>query len=72
MAHSNQLREFVLTDEGVKLIPAYIGPGGVFTFLDQTKRYIHRKVALQAFFCDFGDRFTDESEMFARAGLQLA
>ncbi len=31
MAHSNQLREFVLTDRGIKLIPAYIGSGGVVT-----------------------------------------
>ena len=31
MAHSNQLREFVLTREGIKLIPAYIGSGGVLT-----------------------------------------
>lgn len=31
MAHSNQVREFVLTDEGVKLERAYVGPGGVFT-----------------------------------------
>jgi circadian clock protein KaiC len=31
MAHSNQLREFVLTDDGIKLVPAYIGPGGVLT-----------------------------------------
>src|SRR5580692_6040048 len=31
MAHSNQLREFALTDRGIRLIPAYIGPGGVLT-----------------------------------------
>jgi circadian clock protein KaiC len=31
MAHSNQLREFVLTDRGIKLLPVYIGPGGVLT-----------------------------------------
>jgi circadian clock protein KaiC len=31
MAHSNQLREFVMTTEGIRLIPAYIGPGGVLT-----------------------------------------
>ncbi|HVA95218.1 MAG TPA: circadian clock protein KaiC [Candidatus Dormibacteraeota bacterium] len=31
MAHSNQLREFVLTREGIKLVPAYIGSGGVLT-----------------------------------------
>lgn len=31
MAHSNQLREFVLTDSGIKLLPVYVGPGGVLT-----------------------------------------
>jgi circadian clock protein KaiC len=31
MAHSNQLREFVLTDHGIKLLPVYVGPGGVLT-----------------------------------------
>lgn len=31
MAHSNQLREFVMTREGVSMIPAYLGPGGVPT-----------------------------------------
>jgi len=31
MEHSNQLREFRLTSEGVRLIPAYIGSGGVLT-----------------------------------------
>ncbi len=31
MAHSNQVREFHLTDTGVKLIEPYIGPEGVLT-----------------------------------------
>jgi circadian clock protein KaiC len=31
MAHSNQLREFVMTVHGIQLIPAYIGSGGVLT-----------------------------------------
>jgi circadian clock protein KaiC len=31
MAHSNQLREFVITAKGIKLIPPYIGPGGALT-----------------------------------------
>lgn len=31
MAHSNQLREFVISDKGIKLLPAYIGSGRVFT-----------------------------------------
>jgi circadian clock protein KaiC len=31
MAHSNQIREFLLTDEGVDLIDVYVGPSGVLT-----------------------------------------
>jgi circadian clock protein KaiC len=31
MAHSNQLREFLLTPEGVDLLDVYVGPEGVLT-----------------------------------------
>jgi circadian clock protein KaiC len=31
MAHSNQIREFKLTDNGVKLLDVYLGPEGVLT-----------------------------------------
>lgn len=31
MAHSNQIREFLLTDEGVDLLDVYVGPAGVLT-----------------------------------------
>jgi circadian clock protein KaiC len=31
MAHSNQIREFLLTDHGVELVDVYIGPRGVLT-----------------------------------------
>ena len=31
MAHSNQTREFLLTDQGLKLLDVYVGPGGVLT-----------------------------------------
>ena len=31
MAHSNQIREFLLTDHGVELKDVYIGPEGVLT-----------------------------------------
>jgi circadian clock protein KaiC len=29
MAHSNQVREFVLTDHGIELVDVYVGPAGV-------------------------------------------
>ncbi len=31
MAHSNQIREFLLTSQGVRLREVYLGPGGVLT-----------------------------------------
>jgi len=31
MAHSNQVREFVISNRGIDLVDAYIGPGGVLT-----------------------------------------
>ncbi len=31
MAHSNQLRELVLSGRGIELLPSYLGPGGVLT-----------------------------------------
>jgi circadian clock protein KaiC len=31
MAHSNQVREFILSDQGVELRPVYLGPEGVLT-----------------------------------------
>jgi circadian clock protein KaiC len=31
MAHSNQIREFVLSNHGIELREAYLGPGGVLT-----------------------------------------
>ena len=31
MSHSNQMREFLLTDDGIRLVEAYIGPAGMLT-----------------------------------------
>jgi circadian clock protein KaiC len=31
MAHSNQVREFIMSSDGIKLRPAYVGPEGVVT-----------------------------------------
>jgi circadian clock protein KaiC len=31
IAHSNQVREFLITSQGVKLVPAYLGAAGVLT-----------------------------------------
>jgi circadian clock protein KaiC len=31
MSHSNQIREFLLTDHGIELLDVYVGPEGVLT-----------------------------------------
>jgi circadian clock protein KaiC len=31
MKHSNQIREFLITSEGIRLLPVYVGPEGVLT-----------------------------------------
>jgi circadian clock protein KaiC len=31
MAHSNQIREFLLSDKGIDVVDVYLGPGGVLT-----------------------------------------
>jgi circadian clock protein KaiC len=33
MAHSNQVREFLITDRGIELVDVYVGPSGVLTGL---------------------------------------
>jgi circadian clock protein KaiC len=56
MAHSNQVREFRLTDHGIDLVDVYIGPGGVLTGtarLAQQARETAEGIARQA---EFGGR----------------
>jgi circadian clock protein KaiC len=43
MAHSNQIREFVLTDKGVNLLDVYVGPSGVLTGSARLSREANEK-----------------------------
>jgi circadian clock protein KaiC len=45
MAHSNQLREFVITAKGIKLIAPYIGPGGALTGTSRINQEAKEKFA---------------------------
>jgi circadian clock protein KaiC len=48
MAHSNQLREFVITGQGIRLLSVYIGPGGVLTGSSRvTQESAERAAAIQ-------------------------
>jgi len=48
MAHSNQMREFVLTDQGVDLVDVYIGPGAVYTGAARLSQEAHDKAEILA------------------------
>src|ERR1700722_5448547 len=45
MAHSNQLREFLLTDKGVDLMDVYVGPEGVLTGSSRLSQEVREKAA---------------------------
>ncbi len=44
-AHSNQVREFLLTDHGAELLDVYIGPGGVLTGSARVEQVAHERAA---------------------------
>jgi circadian clock protein KaiC len=45
MAHSNQIREFLLTDHGVELVDVYVGAGGLLTGSDRLRREAEEQAA---------------------------
>jgi circadian clock protein KaiC len=45
MAHSNQIREFLLTDRGIDLLDVYVGPSGVLTGSARLSRELQEKEA---------------------------
>ncbi len=45
MAHSNQLREFLITDRGVDLLDIYVGPEGVLTGSSRLSQEAREKAA---------------------------
>lgn len=45
MAHSNQIREFLLTDQGINLIDVYTGPAGVLTGTARYTQVAQQKAA---------------------------
>jgi circadian clock protein KaiC len=45
MAHSNQIREFLLTDRGIDLLDVYVGPSGVLTGTARLARELEEKCA---------------------------
>ena len=48
MAHSNQMREFIITNKGIDLMDAYVGPGGVLTGSARVQQEAQEKAAALA------------------------
>jgi circadian clock protein KaiC len=48
MAHSNQIREFLISDRGIDLVDAYVGPNGVLTGSARAAQNSLEKAALLA------------------------
>ncbi len=48
MAHSNQIREFLISNHGIDLVDAYIGPGGVLTGSARAAQHSLEKAAVLA------------------------
>jgi len=45
MEHSNQIREFLLTDDGLRLLDVYLGPEGVLTGSARVSQEVREKAA---------------------------
>jgi circadian clock protein KaiC len=45
MAHSNQIREFLITSQGIRLTPAYLGPEGVLTGTSRLQQEARQRAA---------------------------
>jgi circadian clock protein KaiC len=48
MAHSNQMREFIISDKGIDLVDVYLGSGGVFTGAARLQQEAREKAAALA------------------------
>ena len=48
MAHSNQMREFIITNQGIDLVDVYLGPGRVFTGSARLQQEAQEKAAALA------------------------
>jgi circadian clock protein KaiC len=47
MAHSNQIREFLITDNGIDLIEPYVGPEGVLTGAARSAQELRERLAAE-------------------------
>lgn len=48
-AHSNQVREFIITSKGIRLVPAYLGPAGALTGSARVSQEAKERLEFQAY-----------------------
>jgi circadian clock protein KaiC len=59
MAHSNQVREFLISDRGIDLVDAYIGPSGVLTGASRVAQAARERAEALVSTQDFAGRKRD-------------
>jgi circadian clock protein KaiC len=69
MKHSNQVREFIITDNGLDLVDVYLGPEGVLTGSAREAQQLHEKtgVALRDYAVNRKDREIDRKRKVLEA-----
>lgn len=72
MAHSNQVREFLLTDGGIALRPVYVGPEGVLTGSARLAQEAHERAEQLARAQDLERRARQTAAKRARIEAQIA
>lgn len=72
MSHSNQIREFVITDNGLELVEVFLGPEGVLTGSAREERVLQEKTetALKSYSQDRKDREIGRKSTLLEAQIQ--
>jgi circadian clock protein KaiC len=71
MKHSNQVREFIITDNGIDLVDVYLGPEGVLTGSAREAQKLHELTgeALRKSSLDWKDREIDRKRKVLEAAV---
>jgi circadian clock protein KaiC len=72
MAHSNQIREFLISNRGIDLVDAYIGPGGVLTGASRVTQAAREKADALAGVQETARRKRELERKRAMLGQQIA
>ena len=72
MSHSNQVREYRMTPNGIELIDAYVGPEGVLTGIARTTQEARELAAAEQRRQDAARRLRDLARRREAVGRQIA